>query len=252
MEELSAYYPDHYEAFQPQVMSPRQAWHASRMWEMQAKYVMRFMPTSGRLLDIGCATGEFLNTIRNHKWEVSGLEVIEQAAHNARERYKLDVITGSLETANLADNSYDVITMWDVLEHLPDPKDALKRCHRLLKPGGYVIFSIPNLASFDRYLFGSRWIGWDAPRHFTLFTKPTLQQALDQTGFSIESSDCFLGGKGTFLLSLDNILGNSKLAGLIKKLYPVISFMLWPYRRLSYLIGRGPILAVAARKVEKV
>jgi 2-polyprenyl-3-methyl-5-hydroxy-6-metoxy-1,4-benzoquinol methylase len=253
MEELSSLYPEEYEAFQPPVaeMSSMQAWHASRMREMQANYVMRFVNEPGNLLDIGCATGEFLSTMQGHGWGVSGLEVIEQAAQTARERYNLQVITGTLETADLPDLAYDVITMWDVLEHLPDPSGALVRCRRLLKPGGVVIFSIPNLASFDRYLFGSRWIGWDAPRHFTLFSTHTLRQALQKAGFSFENQNCFLGGKGTFLLSLDNVLDKSRQAGLIKKMYPVISALLWPYRQLSYLVGRGPILAVAARRVEQ-
>ena len=253
MEELAAYYPEEYEAYQPEAsaMSAAQSWHTKRMWEMQAGYLHRFKQPPGRLLDVGCATGEFLNAARARGWQVRGIELIEQSAQLARERYGLEVSTGMLETVDLAEDTYDAITMWDVLEHLPDPRKALEQCHWLLKRGGVVIFSIPNLASFDRYLFGSRWIGWDAPRHFTLFGEETLKQALDQSGFSIVGRHCFLGGKGTFLLSLDNLLAGSKIAKTTRKMYTLISAVLWPYRQLSYLVRRGPILAVAARKQER-
>jgi hypothetical protein len=136
------------------------------------------------------------------------------------------------------------------LEHLPDPRGALKDCHRLLKPGGFVVFSIPNLTSFDRQIFGKHWIGWDVPRHFTLFDGSTLHQVLNDAGFSKVNSDCFLGGKGTFLLSLDNVLAQNEYAVYMKKLYPLLSLLLWPYRQFAYLINRGPILAVAARRRE--
>lgn len=250
MEELDAYYPDDYEAYQPPsaTMSASHSWHARRMWEMQAKYVMKFSPVSGKLLDVGCATGEFLDTIRQYGWQVTGLEVIAKAAQSARQRYQLEVFTGTLETVDLPANAYDVITLWDVLEHLPDPQAALRRCFELLKPGGYLFFSIPNLDSIDRHLFGSKWIGWDTPRHFTLFTHLTLKRILDHTGFSITSRDCFLGGKGTFLLSMDNVLSGCRLEKPVKKLYPLISAILWPYRQFFYRFKRGPILAVAAKK----
>jgi SAM-dependent methyltransferase len=141
-----------------------------------------------------------------------------------------------------------VITLWDVLEHLPNPRSALEKCWRLLKTDGLVVFSIPNLASYDRYIFGNKWIGWDAPRHFTLFTKMTLNQIISDTNFLIIGERCFIGGKGTFLLSLDNVFDKTIFARPIKKTYPILSALLWPYRQFSYLTKRGPILAIAARK----
>lgn len=252
MEEMAICYPDDYEAYQPpsEEMTLTQAWHTRRMWEMQINYVEKFVSEPGKLLDIGCATGEFLSTARDHGWQVSGFEMIDQSAEKARSRYTLDVITGTVESVELAENSFDAITMWDVLEHLPDPLGAFNRCRKLLRQDGVVIFSIPNLDSCDRYLFGKKWIGWDAPRHFTLFTMDSLDLLLKKTGYSLISRDCFLGGKGTFLLSLDNILRGSPIAKPLRSIYPLISGLLWPYRQLTYLLKRGPILAIAARKME--
>lgn len=251
-DEISAHYPDEYEAYQldAEAMSMTQAWHSNRMWGMQTKFLNKHHSLPGRLLDIGCATGEFLNTARQVGWEVYGLEMIAEYAQRARDRFNLDVIRGTLESVELPDNTYDAITMWDVLEHLPDPRYALDQCHRLLKPNGILVFSIPNLSSFDRYLFGTKWIGWDAPRHFTLYTRETLWKALKMSGFSLVSSKCLLGGKGTFLLSMDNVLAMKKIARTIKNIYPLISALLFPYRQVSYLVGRGPILAVVAHKLE--
>lgn len=248
--ELPDHYPEDYEAYQRSTseISAWQHWHADRMREMQVDYVEKFVSKPGKLLDIGCATGEFLSKARQRGWNVTGLELIERTASIARQRYGLDVVTGTLENLKIPDNSLDAITLWDVLEHLQDPIDALRRCHRMLKQGGMIYFSIPNLESFDRYLFGRSWIGWDAPRHFTLFNNHTLRQAFNKTGLLWIDHRCFLGGKGTFLLSLDIVLGSNRQMRLVKKSYPIISGVLWPYRQISYLLKRGPILAVAARR----
>ncbi|MCJ7536485.1 MAG: hypothetical protein MUO57_13220, partial [Anaerolineales bacterium] len=104
------------------------------------------------------------------------------------------------------------------------------------------------LSSFDRYLFGKYWIGWDAPRHFNLFTEQSLNQLLGMTSLEVIAKGCILGGKGTFLLSLDNALDHNHFASGIKKLYPLISALLWPYRQFSYLVNRGPIITYAVRK----
>jgi SAM-dependent methyltransferase len=144
---------------------------------------------------------------------------------------------------------FNVITLWDVLEHLPDPKAALKKCHKLLVPDGLLIFSIPNLKSFDRYLFGQIWIGWDAPRHFNMFSEVTIKRLFELTGFELLEQKCLLGGKGTFLLSLDNLFGNGKMGAIVNKIYPLISALLWPYRQFSYFFKRGPIITFVARKI---
>lgn len=249
--ELSQHYPDDYEAFHQPVGSDSamDQWHAAHMWKMQLDFVEKFTRGRGRLLDVGCATGEFLHTAQTRGWQVRGVELIDQAARSARERYNLEVETGTLDTVSNPENGLDAITLWDVLEHLPSPLNALLRAHQLLIPGGWVVFSIPNLTSFDRFLFGRAWIGWDAPRHFFLFTETTLQRLLHQAGFELLGSQCLLGGKGTFFLSLERLLGKGRLGTLTQRLYPLIGALLWPYRQFAYLLKRGPIITYAARKV---
>jgi SAM-dependent methyltransferase len=246
--ELSKYYPENYEAYcssEDQNLSrdSRQALN------IQLDFVEKFVPSRGQLLDIGCATGNFMWAARERGWEVRGIEIIEPAAHIAQERYGLIVEIGSLETVEWPEACFNVITLWDVLEHLPDPKVALNRCHNLLVPEGLLIFSIPNLKSFDRYLFRQVWIGWDAPRHFNMFSEITIKRLFELTGFELLEQNCLLGGKGTFLLSLDNLVGGGKMGVIVKRIYPLISALLWPYRQFSYFFKRGPTITFVARKV---
>lgn len=251
-DELAKSYPSDYEAYYliDKSKTNSSQWHIRRALNLQLRFVEQHTPHKGKLLDVGCATGNFMQIARDSGWQVQGIEPIETAAKIAREYYQLDVITSTLEAASLEGESFDVITMWDVLEHLPNPKITLYRCQELLKPRGLLVFSIPNLKSFDRYLFGKNWIGWDAPRHFNLFTDNTLDQLLEITGFEQINKRCILGGKGTFLLSLDQVLGPKRKESEIKRIYPLISALLWPYRQFSYLFNRGPIITYAVRKIE--
>jgi len=189
-----------------------------------------------------------------HGWKVQGVEISLQAAAIAREKYGLRVFTGPLAAFSAPAAAFDIVTLWDVLEHVPSPRADLLRIHRLLSSEGCLIFSIPNLRSFDARLFGRWWIGWDAPRHLYLFPEPALKRLLAQTGFEIEEQRCLLGGPGAFRLSwefwLDQCVGSrvakGKGARILSLLLP---YLLWPYKQLSYAFGRGPVMTVVARKV---
>lgn len=249
--ELAKYYPANYEAYrspEDQSLSIEKK-DTQRALDIQLDFVEKFAPRRGHLLDIGCATGNFMWAARERGWEVRGIELIEPAARIAQKRYGLNVKIGSLETVEWPEACFNVITLWDVLEHLPDPKGALKRCHNLLVSDGLLIFSIPNLKSFDRYLFRQVWIGWDAPRHFNMFSEITIKRLFELTGFELLEQNCLLGGKGTFLLSLDKLVGGGRMGVIVKKIYPLISALLWPYRQFSYFFKRGPIITFVARKV---
>ncbi len=248
-DELTMYYPSDYEAYYllDKSKTISKQWHLKRALKLQLDFVERNTSVRGKLLDIGCATGNFMKIAQDQGWQVLGIEPIDNAASIAREHYQLEVITGTLEAVQLENASFDVITMWDVLEHVSSPKSTLLRCQEILKPGGLLVFSIPNLISFDRYLFGNHWIGWDAPRHFNMFIEDSLNRLLDITGFEHVDKRCILGGKGTFILSLDQALGDGRARSTIKSIYPLISALLWPYRQFSYLLNRGPIITYAVR-----
>lgn len=254
--DLLSYYPDDYEAYQPlRTLTAVGRWRQRHALSILRRFVATHR-RGGRLLDVGCATGEFLREMQAHGWEVQGVEISPQAAAIAQERHGLNIFVGPLTSFDAAAGMFDIITLWDVLEHLPSPRTHLLRIHHLLSSEGRLIFSIPNLRSFDARLFGCWWIGWDAPRHLYLFPEPALKRLLARTGFEIEEQRCLLGGPGAFQLSwqfwhhqrADSTVGIRRRVTPI--LLPLLPYLLWPYKELSYALNRGPVVTVVARKVK--
>jgi SAM-dependent methyltransferase len=140
---------------------------------------------AGRLLDVGCGTGSFLDAMRDHGWQVQGVELNVEAARYSRERLGLDVRAGSLEATGYSRDTFDAVTLWDVLEHLPSPTAALQLLRRILKPDGLLIIRLPNVDSLDARLFGPYWAAWDLPRHYFAFDRGLVWQLLEQSGFEV-------------------------------------------------------------------
>lgn len=142
----------------------------------------------GRLLDVGCGTGVFLDAMRQRGWEAQGVEPSSAAAGMARQRFGLDVYNGELTEARFPDASFDAVTLWYVIEHVPDPNAVLAEVARVLRPGGILVMSAPNLDAADRFLFGPRWIGWDPPRHLNVFSARALERLMARHGLSVVSA----------------------------------------------------------------
>ena len=136
-----------------------------------------------RLLDVGCHIGVFLEIAQERGWEAWGVEPSHWAAKEAQSR-GLRVIEGTLENAHLAGQSFDVITMWDVIEHLTDPLRELRESHRLLKKGGLICIHTMNIESPLARLMGSRW-PWLMEMHLYYFSPRTLGKMLRRAGFTV-------------------------------------------------------------------
>jgi len=132
--------------------------------------------TKGLLLDIGAGTGDFLNQAQKSGWNCIGIEPNLKARNIAIT--KGVNFTNSLE--ELADNSFDVITMWHVLEHVPDLEFQIKTLKRLIKSGGTIIIAVPNYKSFDAKHYRSFWAAYDVPRHLWHFSKTSIQKLMKQ------------------------------------------------------------------------
>ena len=133
-------------------------------------------------LELGCATGQFLQRLRDSGWRTSGVELVPEAAERARQS-GFDVHTGDLASASLKDSSFDAVFAWMVIEHLTTPRDVLERIHQLLNTDGWLVFSVPNVGCWQRYVFGRYWYGWELPRHLQHFRPRTLKRLLESTGF---------------------------------------------------------------------
>lgn len=243
MAELVRYYPEDYDPFETpppdQIPLPQRASVSHRLHKR--KRAVTRHKRSGHLLEIGCANGLFLHAMRQtNDWQVQGVEVSEPAVHYARERLGLDVFHGPLEDAQLPEHFFDVVVMWDVLEHVHSPKDTLRETHRVLKPDGVLVFRLPLLDSWDRKLFGPYWAGWDAPRHLTLFSRHTLDMMLTSAGFRVDQIDCTSGGYTGFVLSIRFWAGEHLSAPAQSRLRRVLEAL--PLRIATapyfYLVGR--------------
>lgn len=143
----------------------------------------------GRLLDVGCSTGQFLRVARDAGWEASGLEYSDATARVARERHGLDVRTGALDARALAGQRFDVITLWDVLEHLPEPRQALIALRGAVGDDGLLVIKTPRVDGLFPALSlrVARLVGFwrhpEPPGHLFQFSRATLERLLRETGF---------------------------------------------------------------------
>ncbi len=156
----------------------------------------------GRLLDVGCGPGVNLKTYQEQGWDVYGIDLSETAAARAREKVGDRIHCGTLETAPLKDEMFDVVVLNHSLEHMFSPIQTLEKVWRLLRPGGTAVIAVPNVESLEASLFGPLWIGWDPPRHLYNFGKATLTKVLEAAGFQVGQSRTALGGY-FFMVSLE-------------------------------------------------
>lgn len=145
--------------------------------------IERWTGRKGRLLDVGCAAGFSLDVARERGWEVQGVEISQFACDFARSHLHLDVHCGSLAEANLEPASFDVVTMWDYIEHCPDPAREMALASSLLKPDGLVALTSPNIASWPARISGARWMGIKDGEHLYYFSPATIKRLLTTTGF---------------------------------------------------------------------
>lgn len=139
----------------------------------------------GRMLEIGCATGAFLDEMADRGWAVEGIEFSEDAASAARARGHC-VHAGALETAPDPPAAYDLVTGWMVLEHLHEPVLCLRRLRDWTRPGGWLAISVPNCGSWERRAFGEDWYALHLPNHLFHYTPRSLAQVLERGGWRIE------------------------------------------------------------------
>ena len=132
-----------------------------------------------------------------------GLEPSLDAARYASQHLDCSILHARFSEAVLPDQEFDVVTMWNVLEHLEDPIDDLRRAHSILREGGWMVFSIPNLEGWEAQVFGPYWLGWDLPRHLYLFPRKTLGRILNEVGFERLSMRCIATSHAALGLTLE-------------------------------------------------
>ena len=137
---------------------------------------------SGALLDMGCSSGAFLEFMRSGTWELYGIEMSDDCAKTAEARSGAHVFVGNILDAQFPPESFDVITCFDVLEHLYEPRRVMARVSEWLKPGGVFYVLVPNVDSAEERVFGSYWHGLELPRHLFHYSPTSLRLLAESAG----------------------------------------------------------------------
>lgn len=208
---------------------------------------------AGRLLDVGCGFGDFLLSARKCGFEPFGTELEPDQARRAAAASGADVRAGEPDKCSFEPGSFDVVTMWHVLEHMEDPLGTLRAVRSLLKPGGLAVVAVPDAGSWAARLFGGYWAGYDMPRHLLDFSRQTLEATLARAGFRTEQASYFMGTFDNVRISLEFLIQgevrNERLRSLLLKLvsFPLIRVALTPAALILQRLGKGSVVTCFAR-----
>lgn len=196
----------------------------------------------GRILDVGCGGGVYLHTLKKNGWDVYGVEMSAKAVGFAKEKMELPNIKyGTLEEAKYPGEYFEVVLMSHVIEHLFDPARTLHEVNRLLKKGGLLIITTPNIASVNFKIFGKYWFPLETPRHLNLFGESTLRKILQNSGFKVVSKQYDISSYH-FIRSVGYV--SAKLAILVRLARPVLILM----GVLNGFLGKSDVFTIVASK----
>jgi len=162
-------------------------YHYVRKYMMKKK--MKFIcklsgKQTGKILDVGCGTGYFLNYAKGKGWETAGIEKNEHARNTAEKQFGL-YVKHEKHIYNFPKENFDTITLWHVLEHLEDLDDIMGKIYNLLLPDGIAVIAMPNCSSYDARHYKTYWAGYDVPRHLWHFVPQTMEILAKKSNFHV-------------------------------------------------------------------
>lgn len=188
-----------------------------RTFARSLRQIERTLGRRGRLLDVGTAAGAFVAAARKQGWDASGCEPNKWLAEWGSRHYGITIRQGSVFDQNYEPRSFDVVTLWDVIEHTPDPVAVVEHCRTLLKPGGLLVINYPDIGSWIARLLKRKWL-FLISVHLFYFDRRTIRRLLEEHGFQV-----------------------------------LVTRPHWQWLQLDYILFRGasiaPTLSAAARKV---
>lgn len=169
-----------------------------KIHKKRLRLIERFSQKKGNLLDVGCGAGFFLNYAKLKGWNVNGIDLLDEYIQFANKKLMIkNAQCVSLEEAQFPEQYFDVVTLWDLIEHLSHPLQELKKINHLLKPGGHLAIWTPNVK--NSIFMKERWTGYITYQHLYFFSLKTLRQLLKRAGFKIVFSKTSKTKKGLLI-----------------------------------------------------
>jgi len=243
--EISKYYPEGIE------------WEEKGKKEVQKeKYSIIKNPSKkGKILDIGCAKGEFLSFLKNKGYDVYGVEPSDDAKIAEKKGIKV-----KRKLSNFKKDFFDIITLWQVIEHLHNPSEELRKINALLKKEGYVVVSTLNIESPEAKFFNKIWFHLDVPRHLYFFSPKTLVMLLEKNGFKAvkikyfskqhSNAGIIFSLKRALISKRPKEINEKQSSRQINKMsYSICSIFVYPLSLLLAVLKKGPIITIIAKKL---
>ena len=269
-EEIGKFYPEIYswketleaESFLTKCIRRLERTYRYHLLRDEVSKVVRFTERScGRILDIGCGTGDRLDVLRSKGFETFGVETSDSADY-AKDHLHLNVLKGDLFSANFTDGFFDIVTLYNVLEHTHNPARICKEIHRILKDDGFLVIQVPNKDSFQYKIFKERWAAFDVPRDLYYFGSEVLGSLLSKAGFALVKMDHLMNWwhPPTLVISLFPNLDPQKAWGkegrggtsLLQRVGWIFCTLLaGPFTQLEGELGRGAIVTYYGVKNRK-
>jgi 2-polyprenyl-3-methyl-5-hydroxy-6-metoxy-1,4-benzoquinol methylase len=206
--------------------------------QIKFNYLKKYIPIGSKILDFGCGVGDFIGICKKNRLEVCGYDISSYAAKFVLEKYQTKVLTDKLRRDLFEEKSFDVIVLFDVIEHMSNIDEVLSLFSFWLKSGGLLIITTPNIKSWDAKLLGKHWYGYKKiPQHISYFSPDSVNLLLKKHGFSTEKVKQW-GFSRSLIFVLDHLGLNQTVAQVVKLLldklglskinifFPVIDMMI--------------------------
>ncbi len=248
--QLLKYYPNDYTNYGEEQSSLLRHILEKMYSESQIKLVKSLIGNTGKILDVGCATGKLIGLLeKNGEWKCYGIEFKNETAEIGR-RAGRKIFTGTLENLNLDSASYDLVILNHMIEHAPEPLKLLKEVYRILKKNGRMYIETPNVDCIDFKIFKDKWGCVHYPRHTFIFSRKNILKSLSMVGFETGKISFSIHTCG-WALGCQNILSKyfnlNKTYGRIS-IYPLLLLSFVPFTILQKLFGNASVMCVVGFK----
>jgi SAM-dependent methyltransferase len=254
--------PYHYGLDYHQLISSSGERALDKKWRTPKERVLK-MARIGAILDLGCSSGSFLQSLKGGNLALYGIEISSEEAQRAVTNSGANVFVGEILDADFPPESFDIVTCFHFLEHVYKPREVLQKVRKWLKPGGVFYLLIPNIDALEMSIFRGYWYGLELPRHLYHFSPKSLRRLFELEDFEElflhQQPDCYVEKSARYVM--DDVLhklgiariplaADYRIAGLLWRLFRKAYRLgiLWPFRKMAAAAGHGAGLEAAFRK----